>query len=282
MIFSPLSFNNILGSRINVVNDFGHIALTINGLRESDTGIYECKAKNNIGEAVTTASITVKGKSSLILDSQHPEGMKKIAALETKVERQEQINEEAFGKPVFTSPISGTKEVNEGKNAHMEARVVPVGDPNMTYEWTKNGENIKMGSRFRASQDFGFVTLDIMQCVPEDSGMYMIKAKNLSGESSSSFALHVGGKGGVMMDSMHPESFKKLAQMEESKNVKKVDEVDAPMNQPPIFMEQLNKPENLIEGQSVHLNASVEPKNDPNLKIEWHLNGQIIETGRML
>ena len=84
------------------------------------------------------------------------------------------------------------------------------------------------------------------------------------------------------MDSMHPESFKKLAQMEESKNVKKVDEVDAPMNQPPIFMEQLNKPENLIEGQSVHLNARVEPKNDPNLKIEWHLNGQIIETGRML
>lgn len=265
-----------------MVNDFGHVSLEISGLRESDTGIYECKAKNNIGEAVTTASITVQAKGSLILDSQHPEGMKKIAALESRVERQEVVQEQSFGKPVFTSPLTGTSEVFEGKSAHMEARVVPVGDPKMTFEWTKNGESLSMGSRIRASQDFGFVTLDIMQCVPEDSGMYMVKAKNFAGESSSSFVLHVGDRKGILEDSMHPESFKKLAQLEASKDRKPADVIDAPANQPPVFMEQLNKPGLVTEGQSVHLDAKVEPRNDPNLKIEWEVNGQVLETGRKL
>ena len=82
-----------------MVNDFGHVSLEISGLRESDTGIYECRAKNNIGEAVTTASITVQGKASLVLDSQHPEGMRKITALETRTERQNGHEEVSFGKP---------------------------------------------------------------------------------------------------------------------------------------------------------------------------------------
>ena len=271
---------SLLGSRINSVNDFGNVSLDITGLRETDSGIYECRAVNNIGEAVTTASITVHGKSSLILDSHHPEGMKKITALETRVDRQQSVQEAAFGKPVFTNPLTGTAEVSEGQAAHMEARVVPVGDPNMSFEWTKNGESLNMGARFRASQDFGFVTLDIMQCVPEDSGMYMVKAKNFSGETSSSFALHVGGKGSVVSDSMHPESFKKLTQLEAAKDRRPAEEVEAGPNQPPVFMEQLNKPGVLTEGQNVKLDARVEPKNDPNLKIEWELNGHLLETGR--
>ncbi len=67
-----------------------------------------------------------------------------------------------------------------------------------------------MGSRFHVTQDFGFVTLDISSCVPEDSGMYMVKAVNLCGEASSSFAVHVGGKSGVMGEALHPDSYKKI------------------------------------------------------------------------
>ena len=254
--------------------------MDIRGLREDDTGIYECKAVTDLGEAVTAASITVHGKGSLLLDSQHPEGMKKIAAMESRVMHQKTELEATYGKPVFTSPLAGSAEVGEGQTAHMEARVVPVGDPQMTYEWTKNGENINLGSRFKASQDFGFVTLDIMQCVPEDSGMYMLKAKNFAGESSSSFALHVGGKGGILAESMHPESFKKLAQLEASKDKKPVDEADNGINQPPVFIEQLNKPSVVAEGETVKLDAKVEPRNDPNLRVDWELNGEVLNTGR--
>ena len=82
----------------------------------------------------------------------------------------------------------------------MECRVEPVGDPELKFTWLKNGEPLKMGSRIHATQDFGFVTLDIQSCVPEDSGMYTVRANNLSGEASSSLALHVGGKGKKIPD----------------------------------------------------------------------------------
>ncbi len=61
-------------SRINYINDFGCVTLDISGLRSADEGVYECKARNSLGEAVTAASIKVGAKGSLILDSHHPEG----------------------------------------------------------------------------------------------------------------------------------------------------------------------------------------------------------------
>jgi hypothetical protein len=69
------------------------------------------------------------------------------------------------------------------------------------------------------TQDFGFVTLDIASCVPEDSGMYMVKAVNLSGEASSSFAVHVGGKSGVMGEALHPDSYKKIQALVKQKQI---------------------------------------------------------------
>ena len=271
-----------LGSRINTVNDFGHISLTINGLRDSDNGVYECRAHNNLGEAVTTASVTVHSKGSLLLDSQHPEGMQKITALETAKSRR-QVSADtstAFDKPVFTSPLVGTADVAEGQAAHMECRVVPIGDPDMTFGWTRNGEPLKMGSRIQASHDFGFVSLDIHKCVAEDSGMYVVTACNASGESSSSFALHVGDQSRLDLASMHPESVKKLEALEQRKNMAAADEAEAGPNQPPVFMTPLADVGLVPEGKKIHVAARVEPKNDPNLRIEWELNGKVLATGR--
>ena len=263
------------------MNDFGHISLTIHGVRDSDNGVYECRASNSLGESVTTASVTVHSKGSLLLDSQHPEGMQKITALETaKVRRQDSETGTKFGKPVFTSPLVGNADVGMGKNAHMECRVVPVGDPNMTFEWSKNGESLKMGSRIQASNDFGFVTLDIMQCIPEDSGMYVVTAKNFAGESSSSFALHVGDQQGILADTMHPESYKKLVALEKTKDQQPGEVVEAEQNQPPVFMTPLKDVGLVPEGEKIHVRATVEPKNDPKLRIEWELNGKVLSTGR--
>lgn len=50
-----------------------------------------------------------------------------------------------------------------------------------------------LGSRFRTTNDFGFVTLDIQQTIPEDSGVYMCKAYNLVGEAVSSCSTRVIG-----------------------------------------------------------------------------------------
>jgi titin len=211
------------GTRINTVHDFGCVSLDITGLRSSDEGVYECKATNSLGEAVTTASCKVFAKGSLLLDSQHPEGMRKITELErTKVtRRQVSDDQQAFEKPAFVTPLSGTDMVAEGQQAHMECRVVPLGDSSMKFQWFKNGEALQMGSRFHVTQDFGFVTLDIASCVAEDSGMYMVKAVNLTGEASSSFALHVGGKSGVMGEALHPDSYKKIQALEAEKSARR-------------------------------------------------------------
>jgi hypothetical protein len=233
-----------------VIHDFGCVSLEITGLRASDEGIYECKASNSLGEAVTTATCKVAAKGSLLLDSVHPEGMKKIAALEAKRPRATDDPDQQFDRPVFVAPLSGTAAVAEGGQAHMECRVAPVGDPNMKFQWLCNGEPVKMGSRVQATQDFGFVTLDIAACIREDSGMYTVKATNLLGEASSSFALNVGDKESIQ--------------------------------QPPVFMEQLKDIGVVKEGANVHAEARIEPKSDPNLKVEWELNGKPISSGSRL
>ena len=272
------------GTRINSMHDFGLVNLDISGVRSSDEGIYEVRATNSLGEAMTTASLKVVSKGSLILDSQHPEGMRKITALESSKSHQRGRveSDQTFDKPVFVETLKGTEVVAEGQQAHMECRVEPVGDPNLTFTWLKNGEPLKMGSRIHATQDFGFVTLDIQACVPEDSGMYTVRANNLSGEASSSLALHVGGKGGVQSDALHPDSYAKIKALEaRNRNVKQQVSVED-VKQPPVFMESLRDVGVVSEGSNVVVEANIEPKNDSNLRVEWELNGQSISSGNTI
>lgn len=268
------------GTRINAMHDFGLVNLDISGARSSDDGIYEVRATNSLGEAMTTATLKVASKGSLILDSQHPEGMRKITALESKAKtsglRSDQ--DQTFDKPIFVETLKGTEAVAEGQQAHMECRVEPVGDPDLKFTWMKNGEPLKMGSRIHATQDFGFVTLDIQSCVPEDSGMYTVKANNLSGEAMSSLALHVGGKGGVMGGSLHPDSMGKIKALEAKKDLKQQVSVED-VKQPPVFMTPLRDIGVIPEGSKVAVEAMIEPKNDPSLKVEWELNGEPLKTG---
>lgn len=61
-------------SRITTKHDFGYVAMDLSHVRAEDEGIYICKATNALGEAVTTASMKIKTKASLQLETQHPEG----------------------------------------------------------------------------------------------------------------------------------------------------------------------------------------------------------------
>jgi titin len=160
-------------------------------VRDEDAGVYMCRATNALGEAVTTASMRIKSQADILLETQHPEGMRKIAQLEMGREPRAEEPEKAFEKPIFTQVLTGPSELWEGQNAHFECRVVPVGDPNLKFEWFINGVELKLGSRFQSTHDFGYVNLDISGCVPEDSGVYSCKAKNLAGEAVSSASLKV-------------------------------------------------------------------------------------------
>lgn len=57
----------------------------------------------------------------------------------------EEMPERAFEKPVFTVPLYGPAEVTEGMPARFEARVVPIGDPDLKIQWYVNGVALKQG-----------------------------------------------------------------------------------------------------------------------------------------
>lgn len=50
------------GSRITRTHDFGFVALDMTHVRDEDEGVYMCRASNALGEAVTTASMRIRGK----------------------------------------------------------------------------------------------------------------------------------------------------------------------------------------------------------------------------
>ena len=59
-IETHILFGIIAGSRFKPTHDFGYVALDIAGLRPEDEGIYSCRARNDLGEAVTTASVRIR------------------------------------------------------------------------------------------------------------------------------------------------------------------------------------------------------------------------------
>lgn len=55
--------------------------------------------------------------------------------------------------------------------------------------------------------------------------------------------------------------------------------IDTAPQQAPVFTTHLQSYEKLVEGQQVFLEAQVEPRADPNLRIEWFKNGEPLATG---
>ncbi|XP_011704408.1 PREDICTED: titin [Wasmannia auropunctata] len=269
-------------SRITKVHDFGYVSLDIAHVRDEDEGVYMCRASNPLGEAVTTASMKIKTKASIQLDTQHPEAQRRIAQLEAKEAGRPEEQEKIFDKPIFTQLLTGPTELWEGQMARYECRVVPVGDASLRFEWYINGVELKMGSRFHVSHDFGYVTLDILKVIPEDSGVYTCKAINNAGEAISSISLKVKARSAIDSDSIQRDAWQKIQLKEAEMN--KVPEmfVDTTPQQAPVFTKHLESYDKLIEGQRVYLEAQVEPRADPNLRVEWFKNGISLQTGTRL
>ncbi|KAH8354104.1 hypothetical protein KR067_009193, partial [Drosophila pandora] len=79
------------GHRFKTTYDFGFVALDILYAHAEDTGTYMCKAKNAVGEAVTTCAVNVAANKTLDLDTLDAQRLEKIRQLEsyappTKVE----------------------------------------------------------------------------------------------------------------------------------------------------------------------------------------------------
>lgn len=139
-----------------------------------------------------------------------------------------------------------------------------------------------LGSRFHVNHDFGYVTLDILKVIPEDSGVYTCKAINNAGEAVSSISLKVKARSAIASESIQADAWQKIQLKEAEMN--KVPEmfIDTTPQQAPVFTKHLESFDKLVEGQRVYLEAQVEPRADPNLRVEWFKNGLSLQTGTRL
>lgn len=264
-------------SRIKTTHDFGYVALDIQAVRDSDQGVYQAKAVNLLGEAVTTAKLQIVSSGVIDTQSQHPEGYKKIQQLEDKPTAAAQLPDKVYEKPVFVSTLTGPAELYEGQNAHLECRVIPVGDPTLTYEWYLNGVELKMGSRYTSRADFGLVTLDIKSVIPEDSGLYSIKVRNKAGEAINTHTMKVHARSNIQGDSVQPSSWGRIQELE-SRPVEPPKFLDTSPKQPPVWTRNIESKE-LLENQRLYLEGFVEPRGDPTLGVQWFKNGVAISMG---
>ncbi|PAV62890.1 hypothetical protein WR25_23783 isoform D [Diploscapter pachys] len=256
-------------SRFVLSQDFGYIALNILYCYPEDSGTYTLIVRNAAGEAQSSVNIDCGVLGSQLTDSFHPNSLGKIADLEAPQQRAEPLPEAPKEAPQFLKPLpSGFDVVHESQTLHMEAQVSPINDNRLRYEWFHNGNPLKASSRYRILHDFGFVSLDIDYIIAEDAGTYTLRLTNDEGTVESSCTFDVERLKTIMDETAHPESLRRIREMEDLKPAAPSDE--APPLEPPVFTQQLTGPTDVLkEGQSVHMDCIVQPINDPTLRIEW-------------
>ena len=84
----------------------------------------------------------------------------------------------------------------------------------MVVEWFLNDQPVITGSRVRSTYDFGFISMDIKGVIPEDSGVYTVRARNALGEDVRQCQVTVHGKDSILSGTQHEDSIAKIQYLE--------------------------------------------------------------------
>lgn len=266
-----------IGHRFRPIHDFGYVALDIVDLIAEDSATYTCRAVNAVGADETTCSLNCRSSEQILTATQNEAGLEQIHYLEdrSKYSRSEVIDEVTRQAPVFTTSLKNI-EIKEGQRAHFECRLIPVSDPTMKVEWYHNNVELKSGSRFTETNNFGFVALDIMSCLPEDSGTYTCRAVNALGKAVTSAVAIVHSRKSIYLESQHESTLRRLHHLEDSTRYQRQSAQDDVVTQAPVFTLPV-RDIRVAENQAVHFEARLIPVGDPKLKVEWLRNGVPLE-----
>ncbi|KAI6199682.1 hypothetical protein M3Y96_00652800 [Aphelenchoides besseyi] len=266
---APLKNSN----RHSISQAFGTITLYINGLLPDDSGEYTLIIENDQGQVQTSATIDVENPESLVLDTNHPESLRRIIELESVKPAEPTLDDLPPEAPQFTQQLTALEaELIEGMPQHLDATVIPINDPSLQIEWYFNGQPLQFSNRIKQISEFGYNALELLYTRPEDSGTYTCRARNQAGEAESSVQFECKAQRNLYLESQHEESFKKIVELEN----RQVEKEPSPelVFAPPTFTQNLQNAEDLIEGDSVRLFCRVQPVTDPTLKLYWTCNNQ--------
>ena len=103
---------------------------------------------------------------------------------------------------------------------------------------------------------------------------------------SMSLSSFPSGKTNIYLDTQHPQGRAGLEKVQEvedaflSKYQRQVSGPEAAYPKP-VFTTPLKPQFSLGEAEPLNLECNVEPKEDPNLKVEWYFNGKALEHGKL-
>lgn len=272
----PLQF----GHRFRPAHEFDYVALDLLGVYATDSGVYTCQARNQLGEAVTSCSVRVIAQKDLLFETQNQSGLEKIQYLEdsSRYKRSELIDEQAVIKPRFLSKPKDLTNLREGQHAHFECKLEPVTDSNLKVEWFKNGRPIIVGHRFRPIHDFGYVALDIVDLIAEDSGVYTCRAVNLIGIDETQVKLDCRSSQQILTTTQNEAGLGQIQQLEDRQRFTRSEVSDEVTKQTPVFTTSLKNVE-IKEGQRVHFECRLIPVSDSTMRVEWFHNNQPLKSG---
>lgn len=266
-----------IGHRFRPIHDFGYVALDVVDLIAEDSGIYTCRAVNGIGVDETQCTLDCRSSQQILTTTQNEAGLEQIQYLEdrsryTRHEMEEEVTRQA---PVFTTSLKNI-DIKEGQRCHFECRLIPVSDPTMKVEWFHNAKPLKSGSRFTETNNFGFVALDILSCLPEDSGNYTCRATNAHGEAVTSAISNVNTRKAIYTESQHEGALRTITNLEDNSRYSTRSVQEEIITQAPVFTMPL-RDIRVAENQAVHFETRLIPVGDPKLIVQWLRNGVPLE-----
>ncbi|XP_074662091.1 titin-like isoform X2 [Tubulanus polymorphus] len=239
------------------VNEDGVHSLIFNAVGREDAGTYTCIARNKAGEDRFTVNLNV-------------------------------LEREKVMPPRFIDRIQNAT-VPEGQPVSFHCQA--VGTPIPMMSWQKEGRTIIPEMGYRVVTEGSHSTLYIDQTRGTDNAWIQCTAVNVAGTASTRARLV------VQCQAPEPEPERKLIIPKSTKPSDQPDYTplrdalargeeppaedmyDKTKQRPPKFRRKLVDLPNLDESDPAHLETSLVPIGDPNMKVEWYKDGKLLHHG---
>uniref|UniRef100_A0A915K311 Ig-like domain-containing protein n=1 Tax=Romanomermis culicivorax TaxID=13658 RepID=A0A915K311_ROMCU len=183
-----------MANRIQIINDFGLVALRIDPTILEDQAVYTCFAYNRQGRAQTSARLSCFKESRMLLQSQNPQTWGAIRHLESPkpAPKFEPIERFCEGPPVLSHNWADQR-LKEGAVFRLESRVEPANDPTMSVDWLFNGCPLNItGSRLTNVFEFGHISFILKDLIAPPS--FVINLQPSVQNLTEGDSLHLEGK----------------------------------------------------------------------------------------